>query len=159
MSIAYRIRRGRDIDAAACAALHAEAFVEAPPPWSKGSFERSLADPSTSVIGAFDAQSALLGLSVWRRLANEAELLTICVARRVRRNGIGAVLLRETISEATSSECVDLVLEVSEANEAALSMYRHSGFVDIGRREGYYRFVNRRPAAAIILSKSLIEPK
>ena len=65
---------------------------------------------------------------------SEREILNIAVARRFRRMGIASALL----SQALGSDVVHF-LEVRESNLAAQALYRKFGFVEIGRRHGYYQ--------------------
>lgn len=56
--------------------------------------------------------------------------------RRRRRLGVG--LVARLIAEAESAGYGRILLEVAAANDAALRLYRGSGFVEISRRSGYY---------------------
>lgn len=64
----------------------------------------------------------------------EREILNLAVASRFRRMGIGSALLREELRSAA-----DFFLEVRESNMAAQALYRRFGFIEVGRRAGYYR--------------------
>lgn len=68
-----------------------------------------------------------------------AELLRIGVAPEAQRSGIAGRLLEAALMSARQDGAERMLLEVSEANAAALSFYRRSGFVEIDRRRRYYR--------------------
>ena len=153
------IRRGGEIDADACAALHRRVFTEQPPPWSRDSFASMANDPDFGVASAFAEDGALVGFAVWRRVVDEAELLTICVDPDRRRCGIGASLLAVVVEDAVNCRCVALHLEVADNNVAAQALYRRYGFEAVGRRPRYYRMGSKRRLDALILSKTLIDRK
>jgi ribosomal-protein-alanine N-acetyltransferase len=67
------------------------------------------------------------------------ELLYIHVVRGARRSGLGRALLKRLISDLKNLPSQEaLFLEVRANNLAAQSLYRESGFVDVGRRPKYY---------------------
>jgi ribosomal-protein-alanine N-acetyltransferase len=46
-------------------------------------------------------------------------------------------------------------LEVEEGNVSALRLYRRAGFVEAGRREGYYPRAGGNPVSALVLRRDL----
>jgi ribosomal protein S18 acetylase RimI-like enzyme len=73
----------------------------------------------------------------------EREILNLAVAPKYRGLGVATALLKHELSlEATH------FLEVRESNLAAQALYRKCGFVETGRRLGYYEFP---PEAAIVM--------
>lgn len=68
-----------------------------------------------------------------------SELLRIGVALDVQRGGVASQLLDVALDSARLDGADRMLLEVSEANAAALAFYRHQGFVEIDRRRRYYR--------------------
>lgn len=81
------------------------------------------------------AVAAVGGVAVSR---DEAEVLVLVVAPRVRRRGIGARLLRRLRHAAAVAGASEVLLEVRETNAPALALYGREGFVEIGRRSRYY---------------------
>jgi [ribosomal protein S18]-alanine N-acetyltransferase len=74
----------------------------------------------------------------------EREILNLAVAPSYRRLGVATALLKHELSrEATH------FLEVRESNVAARALYRKCGFVEVGRRAGYYEFPTE---TAIVMS-------
>lgn len=78
------------------------------------------------------------GLIVCRHAADEAEVLTVGVAPARRKDGIGRALLEKAIDTLRSMRIRRLFLEVSELNSVAISLYKKTGFSEIGRRSRYY---------------------
>jgi len=129
---ALRALRTEDLDA--LTRLHAECFPEAP--WSRSALALLLAQPETVAFLA-EAESGLLGFILLRRAADEAEVLSLGVARQARRRGLASRLLAEGrawLGPATGR----LFLEVAAENAAALALYRSLGFRTVGRRDKYY---------------------
>jgi ribosomal-protein-alanine N-acetyltransferase len=65
----------------------------------------------------------------------EREILNLAVHPQFRRLGIGSALLCEELRTTA-----DFFLEVRESNGAAQALYRRFGFIEAGRRPGYYQF-------------------
>jgi ribosomal-protein-alanine N-acetyltransferase len=136
-------------DARAIARLHAEAFAR---PWDALDIERMLAERTIVADGAFvGARSRPDGFALSRLVLDEAEILTIVVARRAQGKGIGRALLAAHIARLAAAGISNVFLEVEEGNEAAIRLYRRYGFVDAGRREGYYVKADGRKVAALVL--------
>ena len=113
------------------AALHARCFTT-PRPWSEAEIGDVL-----SARGAFlllRPQGFLIG----RAIAGEAELLTLAVTPEARRQGIGRALLGAFAAAARERGATDAFLEVAANNAAARALYAGAGWVQAGRRRGYY---------------------
>lgn len=114
------------------ARLHQASFT-LPAPWSEGEIAATLSRPFTFVVTR--ATGFLLGHVV----ADEAELLTIAVDPAARSQGTGRALVDAFLTQARKRGAVTAFLEVAETNAAALSVYAAAGFIQTGRRKGYYR--------------------
>jgi ribosomal-protein-alanine acetyltransferase len=68
----------------------------------------------------------------------EAELETIVVAREWQRRGVARRLFAALVEELSAAGVQDVHLEVRGSNGAAMGFYRTLGFVEMGRRRGYY---------------------
>jgi ribosomal-protein-alanine N-acetyltransferase len=68
-----------------------------------------------------------------------AEVMTIAVSPRARRQGIGRRLMRALIAKAMAAGTRAVTLEVAVDSLPAISLYRSFGFEEIGRRRGYYQ--------------------
>ena len=81
----------------------------------------------------------IAGFVVSRLAADEAEILSIAVTQRLRGRGYGGRLITAHVQDLMRAGIRQVFLEVEAENQAALTLYGHSGFTPIGRRKGYYK--------------------
>lgn len=141
-------------DAPAVAALHALAGADE---WSQAACETLLRDP---VIFGFAAERGgdMSGSVLARAAGGEAEILMIAVAPDARRRGIATALTRAALAAALARGAATMHLEVSEENIGAIALYRDLGFIDAGRRIGYYVTPHGRVDARIMSCRLAEEP-
>ncbi len=72
-------------------------------------------------------------------VAGEGQVTNVAVLPEWRGKQIGTRLVGELLRRAAEGGAGDVTLEVRAGNEAALRVYRKAGFVEEGRRKGYYR--------------------
>ncbi len=132
----------------ALAALHAASFTM-PRPWSAIEFAGLLADRHVFLL----TESG--GFLLARVVADEAELLTLAVAPTMRRQGLGRRLVAQFLMQAKLQGATRAFLEVSTENVLATRLYAISGFVETGRRKGYFHGPDGRPADALVLCCNL----
>ena len=101
----------------------------------QGQPQSTLADHLNSYLGGY-----LLATII----DDEAEILSIGVTPERQRQGVGKRLLQHFFEHGTSQNMTRVVLEVAEDNEPAVRLYRDFGFVEFGRRKGYYKQSNRK---------------
>ncbi len=122
----------------ALAALHQEDFAR---PWTDGEFADLM---KQNTVFGFTAREegrgahAPVGFVLARVAADEGEILTLAVARRYRRLGVGRLLMDAVLRHLYHERAEALFLEVDETNEAALALYRRLGFKIVGQRPDYY---------------------
>ncbi|MGK2935046.1 MAG: ribosomal protein S18-alanine N-acetyltransferase [Gemmatimonadaceae bacterium] len=121
-------------------------------PWPRQSFESFIDRAGVTFIVAEDPgrEEGIVGYAVLIQVAEEAELLNLAVAGNSRRGGIGSSLLRSLLEVAARDGITTVYLEVRESNSAARGLYAAHGFVEVGRRRGYYQ---RPTEDALILQK------
>ena len=112
----------------------------APSPWSRDTFRRELDIPfSRSLVACRSEEAeAVRGYLVRWLVAGEVHLLSLAVDARVRRRGIGQLLLDELLAEARAEDASLVTLEVEESNGAARGLYASRGFEEVRRRRDYY---------------------
>jgi len=138
-------------DAAALANLHAVSFQRG---WSEQEFEQLLTDRSVTVEKATRGRGTL-GFIVSRRAADEAEILSVAVARAWRRHGLARKLLELHLRRLAGQGLRAVFLEVDENNVPARRLYARAGFREVGRRPGYYGQAAGAPATALVLRRDL----
>jgi [ribosomal protein S18]-alanine N-acetyltransferase len=122
----------------AIAAVLAGSFDAPSQRWDARSVAGTLSLPGTVAFLARE-QAAPRACALLRIVADEAEILTLAVLPEARRRGLGARLVAACLDEAAAADALRLHLEVGASNAAARALYARAGFVEAGRRPGYYR--------------------
>lgn len=121
-------------------------------PWTQGNFADALAAGYDCWLAREDER--LMGFAVLMRAVDEIHLLVIGMAPEYQRSGRGRALLDFVMAKARAAGMVRMLLEVRPSNGAAIAFYRNAGFVEIGRRRGYYPASAGREDA-IVMAKDL----
>ncbi len=129
------------------AAIHAKCFTQ-PRPWSKQEFAQLIENDAVFLC------TNKFGFALGRIAGPEVELLTIAVDPDYHRQGLAHHLLNEFETRAKASSATDAFLEVAETNKAAIALYRHFGFTEVGFRKDYYGGPTGSHIAAIVMRKS-----
>ena len=132
-------------------AMHSACFPEGP--WDAATLERILALAGGFGYLAWQRDSPL-GFILARDLAGEVEILSIGVLPQWRRRGVGRALMDAVVAKAERDGLGSIVLEVATENEPARRLYAAYGFVQVGRRPGYYRQSGGR-ADGLILRRGI----
>ena len=93
----------------------------------------------------------LQGFLLLRVIADKAEILSLGVKKRVRRNGIGKYLIEKATRFSALHQLESIVLEVAETNRDAVGFYKKQGFLKIGIRKNYYVFSGKNKKNALIM--------
>jgi ribosomal protein S18 acetylase RimI-like enzyme len=128
------VRRTNPGDASTIATLESLAFDD---PWSERQVADSLSDPAALSWIAEHAGEAV-GFALFRRAADEIELLRIGVDPAWRRAGIGGELVARGLAAGIDEGAAICHLEVRADNRSAERLYLRLGFALAGRRLGYY---------------------
>lgn len=133
---APRLRAARPEELAALLAVEQAAHRH---PWSEAMFREEFQRPFGSIrVAVDDADQPVAHLVSWL-LAGELEVLNVATHPSHRRQGLARRLLAEALAQPGLTRAV---LEVRESNHAAQALYRGLGFVEVGRRAGYYEAEN-----------------
>jgi tRNA threonylcarbamoyladenosine biosynthesis protein TsaB len=133
------------------AELHDESFETR---WSETAFNEMLAVPGTSAILVSSLNNPM-GFVLFRKAADEAEILTICARPAFRQKGHGKLLMQHLESVLRNSGVKSLFIEVAISNHAALALYASSGFEKAGTRKNYYERGDGIREDALIMRKGL----
>ena len=123
--------------------------------WTRSQCAGILPMAGVSLMVARDEDSeTTVGFSLFRNVADDAELLLLAVQPDRHREGIGTLLLDDFLDRARAKGATRVHLEVRDGNPA-VSMYSACGFSPIGRRRNYYRATNGQRFDAITLARNV----
>ena len=119
------------------AEIHNQCFPKA---WSAQDIAALLAKPGTMLLEDADPakEGGMRGFLLYRQVAGEAEILTLCMAPASRREGRARQLVSALKACLAPLNVKALFLEVEMTNTPALRLYRACGFTQIGMRKDYY---------------------
>jgi ribosomal-protein-alanine N-acetyltransferase len=140
------IRSAKISDIGSIAAIEHKSFT---PPWSEAMIESEFAHDSTYIIVS-EIEKQIAGYCIVHDISDFAEILKIAVDTDLRHRGIGRALLSECESFFHKKDKAKILLEVNENNQHAITLYLSAGFVQTGRRKGYYG-----DEAALLMEKRL----
>ena len=152
-AVSFRIEAapGSAAVAEVCAELHVMCFAKSPQEtWSASAVSTLLKTPGVMGLIALDPAGEAIGFIIGRAIADEGEVLTLCVSPRARRLGVATALfgeLKELLAPRRR-----ILLEVAITNQAALGLYESLGFKEVGRRPAYYRRDGKTVDALVLAS-------
>lgn len=132
-------------------AIEAEAYAF---PWSRGNFVDSLAAGYEARV-LYGDDGEMLGYFVAMAGVEEMHLLNITVAPCAWHQGHARAMLAALEATCRQRGARQLWLEVRVSNERARAIYRRHGFVEVGRRKGYYPAALGRREDAIVMSLAI----
>jgi ribosomal-protein-alanine N-acetyltransferase len=133
-------------------AAFGDVFGEA---WTRSQCAGILPMAGVSLVVAREAEAeAVIGFSLARTVADEAELLLLAVAPNHHRRGVGRLLLDDFMQRARGAGVTRIHLEVRDGNPA-VEMYLRAGFTPVGKRSNYYHGANGNRFDALTLSQEL----
>jgi len=105
--------------------------------WTVDQVVAALVLPQTILL-VCELAGRVVGFALVRTLLDESELLLIALARDVRRQGLGHLLLSQAVGQVRALGAKQLFLEV-RTNNSAVEFYERENFRPIGTRRDYYR--------------------
>ncbi len=147
-----QIREGKPDDAAMFSNLHAQGFERG---WGRSELEELLCEKTVFAHMAETGSGTSQGFIMSRIGADEAEILSVAVAKNARRRGVGAQLLSVHLSTLAQSGAKTVFLEVDELNPAAIALYKHFGFEIVGKRKAYYNRQDGSSPSALVMKRCL----
>ncbi len=119
-------------------------------PWSRAVFESCMGDGYHSSV-MLDGNGKIIAYGIVFSVADEAQLLNLCVVPRMQGLGAGRSMLFHLLASMRHNRVKSLFLEVRVSNERAINLYNRSGFSEIGRRKGYYPAHKGREDAIVMM--------
>lgn len=153
---AILIQQASGADAALLAVIHRHGFGEKS--WPEQTISSLLQDSAAKALLA-RVEGSAAGFILYRRMQQEAEILTLAVSPEVRRCGVATALLQRMEAEVADHAVQQLWLEVGAANHAACALYRREGYELCGIRRGYYLHADGRHEDAALMRKWLTPPE
>ena len=133
------------------AEIHAESFDTA---WTETTFSEMLATPGTHAI-IMSSQNNPAGFVLYRKAADEAEVLTLCTHPAFRQKGHAKTLVQHMVNLLQNDGVKSLFIEVAVSNHAALALYAAGGFIKSGVRQKYYGRSDGTREDALVMRKGL----
>jgi ribosomal-protein-alanine N-acetyltransferase len=138
-------------DATVLSQIHGASFHRG---WGENEFESMLSERNT-LVHRLRMGRRIIGFSVSRMAADEAEILSIAVAESYRGRGLSSSLLLTHLGHLAGRGIRTVFLEVEENNQPARRLYERAGFSVVGRRERYYRQDGGEALDALLMRRDL----
>lgn len=106
-------------------------------PWSYENIKEELNNPKAYII-VFRDNSKILGYAGMYSVCGEGYIYNIAVLPDFRNRGIAKSLLDDLLKYSFSKKLEFLSLEVRVSNIAAINLYSHKGFENMGIRKSFY---------------------
>lgn len=106
--------------------------------WTRSQCAGILPMDGVRLVLARDGDGRVVGFSLYRAIAGDAELLLLAVAPDSQSRGVGRNLLDHFVDDAKKNGSDRIHLEVREGNQA-VRLYESAGFEQSNRRRNYYR--------------------
>ena len=106
--------------------------------WSQNQWQKELENDFVTTIGIY-LNNKLLGLCVFQKIYDEAEIRYLSIHPYFKRRGLGKKLIYKIFKECKNENIKRIFLEVSLNNKQALSFYDYLGFKTINIRKKYYK--------------------
>lgn len=105
--------------------------------WPESHYASAIGSPARLLLLA-EASSEILGFVVAHTAVPEWELENIAVQPRARRRGVGRALMNALIDAAKAAGATEIRQEIRASNLPAQKLGQSCGFLQEGRRSGYY---------------------
>lgn len=130
------IREGLPKDAHKIAEIEKECF---PDPWSEESIFRDIRYNENARYFVASADGETVGYVCCWVIRDEASINNVAVMPEHRGCHIASILMQAMLQETENEGVMSHTLEVRPSNEAAIHLYENMGFLEAGRRPGYYK--------------------
>ena len=137
-------------DLADVAELERECFAD---PWSEDALRSELSNEGAVFLVA-KIRGETAGYVGVHTVLDESYIANVAVKNRLRRQGIGAMLLDSAEKKVRAMGCSFISLEVRVSNSPAISLYEKRGYISQGERKNFYSHPTEN---ALIMTKKFSE--
>ncbi|NUZ12527.1 ribosomal protein S18-alanine N-acetyltransferase [Pseudoalteromonas sp. McH1-7] len=95
-------------------------------------------------------EQTLIGFYIAERAGPDLTLMDICIHPEHQGRGYAKLLMEALLARADALQAENIFLEVRASNVAAISLYQHFGFVEMGLRKHYYPSTDGREDAVLM---------
>ena len=95
-------------------------------------------------------ETEVIGYIGMKVVLDEADITNVAVLPAYRKKGIARKLLQQLLDEARQQGIYSIYLEVRDSNAAAITLYKHAGFKEVGKRKNYYETSTGRCQAYVM---------
>ena len=106
-------------------------------PWTLDSLQRELSNTAARYLALIEDGHVVAYAGMWLVL-DEGHVMNIAVRPDRRGQGYGERITHALIQLAADTGLSFITLEVRRGNDAARSLYKKLGFIEVGLRKGYY---------------------
>ncbi|MCF6236599.1 MAG: ribosomal protein S18-alanine N-acetyltransferase [Gammaproteobacteria bacterium] len=117
-------------------------------PWSENIFKSCLGDGYYACVMV--EHEVIIAYGVISCVADEAQILNLCVKFKMQRQGVGRSMLMRLLLYACRVKVKAAFLEVRRSNKRAIEFYSRIGFSEVGLRKGYYPAHENREDAVVM---------
>ena len=119
--------------------MELENSVFAAEAFSRRQYRHLLRSPTCRILlHECDGRLEAMLVAGWRARTDYLWIYSVAVSERMRGQGLGTLMIRESLNLARRIGRSWIILEVRVSNEAALRLYHKFGFEEIGFLEDYY---------------------
>jgi len=114
-----------------------------PIPWSENTYRYEIEENRSSYMNVvkipFNGNNRIIGYVGFWFIVDEAHISTLAVHPDFRERGVGELLLRRVLNQASELKARLITLEVRVSNQTAINLYKKYQFEIVGSRPRYYR--------------------
>lgn len=142
------VRRAVPQDAYGMSVVHGVMFEQG---WDADFFSTCIMDGEHFIVFVAECHAHIVGITMCRRVVDEAELITIGVLEEWRGRSLAKQMSQAVLRVLAEHAVAKCFLEVQIDNIAAMRLYEVCGFEKVGVRKGYYETRDGRKDAVMMI--------
>jgi ribosomal-protein-alanine N-acetyltransferase len=111
------------------------------PQWTRAAYEAAISgeEGPRRIALVVENSRDVIGFAIALVIGPVAEIETIGIESKAQGHGFGSSLLLAMLEELRLAGAGEVELEVRSSSEWAIRLYKRAGFLEVGRRRGYYQ--------------------